>query len=106
RPEDSAIMVRTRRSRSIWVFVILSILLVAPKFHARATSPEQTDSGLAPVLHYIASDWDALTRSMTRCDSIVDPKLPEAALLYLPAGFPEPDSVKQLEQACKLRVEH
>jgi len=99
-------MVRTRRSGSIWVFVILSIFLVASKFHAGATSPEQTDSGLAPVLHYIASDWDVLTRSMTRCDSIVDPKLPEAALLYLPAGFPEPDSVKQLEQACKLRVEH
>ena len=58
------------------------------------------------MLHYIASDWDVLTRSMTRCDSIVDPKLPEAALLYLPASFPEPDSVKQLEQACKVRVEH
>jgi len=99
-------MVRTRRSGSIWVFVILSIFLVASKFHAGATSPEQTDSGLAPVLHYIASDWDVLTRSMTRCDSIVDPKLPEAALLYLPANFPEPDSVKQLEQACKVRVEH
>ena len=99
-------MVRTRRAGSIWVFVILSIFLVAPKFHAGATSPEQTDSGLAPVLHYIASDWDVLTRSMTRCDSIVDPKLPEAALLYLPASFAEPDSVKQLEQACKVRVEH
>ena len=99
-------MVRTRRSGSIWVFVILSIFLVAPKFHAGATSSEQTDSGLGPVLHYIASDWDVLTRSMTRCDSIVDPKLPEAALLYLPASFPEPDSVKQLEQACKVRVEH
>jgi alpha,alpha-trehalase len=58
------------------------------------------------VLQYIRSDWGVLTRSMTRCDSIVDPKLPEAALLYLPAGFSEPDSVKQLEQACKVRVEH
>ena len=99
-------MVRTRRAGSIWVFVILSIFLVAPEFHAGATSSEQTDSGMGPVLRYIASDWDVLTRSMTRCDSIVDPKLPEAALLYLPASFPEPDSVKQLEQACKVRVEH
>jgi alpha,alpha-trehalase len=98
-------MARARRAGSIWVFVILSIFLLAPKFHSGATSPEQTDSGLAPVLRYIASDWDVLTRSMTRCDSIVDPKLPEAALLYLPASFPEPDSVKQLEQACKVRVE-
>ena len=99
-------MVRTLRAGSIWVFVILSIFLVAPEFHAGATSSEQTDSGMGPVLRYIASDWDVLTRSMTRCDSIVDPKLPEAALLYLPASFPEPDSVKQLEQACKVRVEH
>src|SRR5580704_1324773 len=99
-------MVRTRRAGSIWVFVILSIFLLVPKCHVGATSSEQTDSGLDPVLHYIASDWDVLTRSMTRCDSIVDPKLPEAALLYLPANFPEPDSVKHLEQACKVRVEH
>jgi alpha,alpha-trehalase len=42
---------------------------------------------------------------MTRCESIVDPKLPEHAVLYLPQDFPEPDSVKKLESECKVQVE-
>jgi alpha,alpha-trehalase len=99
-------MVRTRPASLIWISVTLSISLFTFECHAGTTSSEQTDSGLGPVLHYIGSDWDVLTRSMTRCDSIVDPKLPAAALLYLPASFSEPDSVKQLEQACKVHVEH
>jgi alpha,alpha-trehalase len=74
--------------------------------YAPGVASAQTNPGLRPVLQYITSDWDVLTRSMTRCDSVVDPKLPDAALLYLPANFPEPDSVKQLEQACKVHVEH
>jgi alpha,alpha-trehalase len=99
-------MLRKLRAVSICISFIFSLFLLIPEFPAGATSPQQTGNGLAPVLHYIESDWDVLTRSMTRCDSIVDPKLPEAALLYLPASFPEPDAVKQLEQTCKIHVEH
>src|ERR1700678_16437 len=97
-------MLRRRLSSLPCISVILSISLFAFQFLPR-TSSAQTGTGLGPVLQYIASNWDVLTRSMTRCDSVVDPKLPEAALLYLPANFPEPDSVKQLEQACKVHVE-
>ena len=96
----------TRLANWVWFYIVLSISLVAVQCPAAAAFAERTDTGLGPVLQYIGSDWDALTRSMTRCDSIVDPKLPEAALLYLPASFSEPDSVKQLERACKVRVEH
>jgi alpha,alpha-trehalase len=99
-------MGRTARTSLTWISVILSISLFAPACHAGTASAAQADRGLDAVLQYIHSDWDVLTRSMTRCDSIVDPKLPETALLYLPANFPEPDSVKQLEQNCKVRVEH
>jgi alpha,alpha-trehalase len=99
-------MVRTRRASLIRISPLLLIALCALQCYAGPASAEQNAGGLAPVLQYIRSDWDVLTRSMTRCDSIVDPKLPEAALLYLPANFAEPDSVKQLEQACKVRVEH
>lgn len=67
--------------------------------------PEASTSRLQAILDYIRSDWDLLTRSMTRCDSVVDPKVPEASLLYLPAGFPEPDSVKKLQSSCRVRVE-
>jgi alpha,alpha-trehalase len=99
-------MVRTRLPSLSWTSVILSIFLSTLEPRAGTPSSEQAGTGLGPVLRYIESDWDVLTRSMTRCDSIVDPKLPEAALLYLPASFPEPDSVKRLEQACKLHVDH
>ena len=70
-----------------------------------AAPPEASTSRLQAILDYIRSDWDLLTRSMTRCDSVVDPKVPEASLLYLPAGFPEPDSVKKLQSSCRVRVE-
>ena len=96
-------MIRMRRASLIFS-VILAISLSA--FECFSGTVSAQPDGLNRVLQYIHSDWDVLTRSMTRCDSIVDPKLPEAALLYLPANFPEPDSVKQLEHACKVRVEH
>src|ERR1700719_4733155 len=96
-------MFRTRFTSRIWFYLLLSISLAT--LQSRAATTKQTDTGLEPILQYIGTNWDALTRSMTRCDSIVDPKLPEAALLYLPTNFSEPDSVKQLRQTCKLRVE-
>jgi alpha,alpha-trehalase len=95
-------MVRMRRAISIYISLV--VLLCHPL--VECSSATNSTDGLTPVLQYIHSDWDVLTRSMTRCDSVIDPKLPEAALLYLPANFPEPDSVKQLKQACKVRVEH
>jgi len=99
-------MVLTRRANLISISVVLSTFLLTPQGYAGPPSSGETGRGLSPILQYIASDWNVLTRSMTRCDSIVDPKLPETALLYLPANFSEPDSVKQLEKACKVRVEH
>ena len=98
-------MLRKRLSSFTFSYVILSVFLLAFECFPRIASA-QTEPGLGPILQYITSDWDVLTRSMTRCDSVADPKLPEAALLYLPADFPEPDSVKQMEKACKIRVEH
>ncbi|HWY55823.1 MAG TPA: trehalase family glycosidase [Terriglobales bacterium] len=99
-------MLRAQRARLIWISLFFLISLDAFHTYARPASPEQTKGGLVPVLQYIRSDWDVLTRSMTRCDSVVDPKLPEAVVLYLPADFAEPDSVKQLEHDCKVHVEH
>jgi len=66
-----------------------------------------TDSqGLKPILAYISTAWDTLTRSMTECQSIVDPKISAASVLYLPQGFAEPESVKSLVGHCNVRVEH
>ena len=43
---------------------------------------------------------------MTECQSIVDPKISAASVLYLPQGFAEPESVKSLVGHCNVRVEH
>ncbi|PYV20403.1 MAG: hypothetical protein DMG24_22865, partial [Acidobacteria bacterium] len=61
---------------------------------AQATS--QT-SGIEDILQYISSGWGSLTRSMAKCDTVSDPKAPEKSVVYLPAGFPIPLAVQNLE---------
>src|SRR5262249_48726929 len=53
----------------------------------------------------ISSAWDTLTRSMTNCETITDPKLTEASILYVPAHFPIPPTVRELQNRCKVKVE-
>jgi alpha,alpha-trehalase len=43
---------------------------------------------------------------MTDCQSVVDPKLKVAPVLYLPAGFTAPPAVQKLTADCNVRVEH
>ena len=74
---------------------------------ALAAPAENSDKqGLQPILTYISSAWDTLTRSMTDCQSVVDPKLAQASVLYLPAGFAEPATVQQMTSKCSVRVQH
>ena len=68
--------------------------------------PAPEAQGLKPVLDYISAAWDTLTRSMTDCQSFVDPKIKAAPVLYLPAGYAEPATVQKLAANCNLRVEH
>jgi alpha,alpha-trehalase len=87
--------------------VLLTVVCgVLSQGHAIAQSAAPQGRGLEPVLSYISNAWDTLTRSVTDCQSIVDPKMKEAPVLYLPAGMAEPDSVKKLSSECKVRVEH
>ena len=65
-----------------------------------------TSAALSPVRSYISKGWDELTRSMTRCDSIVDPKLASKAVLYLPADFAGPPAVQKLQSQCRVEVQH
>ena len=41
-------------------------------------------SNLQAILEYISSSWTVLSRSTTTCAAVADPKLSDAALLYLP----------------------
>ncbi len=99
-----------RKPRRIVPFLLRSTLVfaifcaVAERGTPASVAPE--GQGLKPILDYISSGWDTLTRSMTECKSIVDPKIATAPVLYLPAGLIEPQSVKTLTASCNVRVEH
>jgi alpha,alpha-trehalase len=69
-------------------------------------SANPPSDGLKPILSYIDSAWDTLTRSMTDCQTLVDPKLNVAPVLYLPANFPVPAAVEKLATDCHVRIEH
>jgi alpha,alpha-trehalase len=89
------------------LFVLVSILcgsLTQTPLAGQSTAVQ--GRGLQPVLAYISTAWDTLTRSVTDCQSLVDPKLKEAPVLYLPAGMAEPPAVGKLSSECNVRVEH
>ena len=57
-------------------------------------------------MDYISSAWDSLTRSVSDCKSVVDPKIKVSPVIYLPAGFNEPQALRKLASECDVRVEH
>jgi alpha,alpha-trehalase len=68
--------------------------------------PSTAGPQVRAILDYISQAWDVLTRSTSNCDAVVDPKLTEATVLYVPAGYAIPASIEKLAQQCNLRVEH
>ncbi len=69
-------------------------------------SPPASVAQATSILDYIHKSWDTLSRSMSDCHSLVDPKLNGApAILYLPAEVPEPPEVAALKTKCNVDVE-
>jgi alpha,alpha-trehalase len=60
--------------------------------------------GLEPILDYIAKSWDTLTRSMEECTTVVDPKLAENSVLYLPAELAVPSNIAEMQKRCHIQV--
>jgi alpha,alpha-trehalase len=84
----------------LWMICAVAAAQAAPAASASA------NQGLKPILNYISSAWDTLTRSMTDCVSVVDPKIKVAPVLYLPAEVAEPPAVHKLATDCSVRIEH
>ncbi len=55
---------------------------------------------------YIHNGWDTLSRSMTECKSLVDPKVNAPPLLYLPLGTPTPPELLRLRSQCNIQIAH
>ena len=92
--------------RRFLVVAVISAAAAAQTTATPAAAQAPADQGLKPVLSYISSAWDTLTRSMTDCASVVDPKIKVAPVLYLPKDFAEPAAVQKLAADCNVRVEH
>src|ERR1700730_15387663 len=103
----SAAAPRIGRSYRLIFLALFAIWLPLASTWTDAAEPKSSapDGGLAPILSYISSAWDTLTRSMTDCQTVVDPKLTEASVLYLPAYFPAPLAVQELHRRCQIHVE-
>jgi alpha,alpha-trehalase len=95
----------SRWQQFVFAFVISIAVGSVPEI-ASAQTPPARDQGLDPIRQYIAAGWDSLTRSLTECKTIVDPKLAAAAVLYIPADFETPAAVQQLQKQCNVQAQH
>jgi alpha,alpha-trehalase len=84
------------------IALALTLLLGSPPAILAQSAPA---NDITDVLTYIEHTWDVLTRSPLDCKTVLDARNPEHSVLYLPANYPEPESVKQLESKCKIAVE-
>ena len=88
----------------------LSCLLIygaiAPRAIANDQSTPTSTWALTPILEYISASWNNLTRSMSDCNSVADPKITVRPLLYLPAGFPVTPALQKLHADCDVDIEH
>ncbi len=95
-----------RVAKHVWALLPAVVLYVAASYGASSARTAEALQNDADVLQYISATWKSLTRSMTDCSSLVDPKVSKPPVLYLPADFNEPPSVKALTSTCKVDVEH
>src|SRR6266700_964031 len=94
-----------RRCRMVLLLLLVSIVLPASVFAGEGGETESAKTkGLEPILDYISKSWYTLTRSMEDCSTVVDPKLAENSVLYLPAGFSVPAQVTEMQRRCHVQV--
>jgi len=85
--------------------LVISLRANEPPAPTPENSAGQTaGEGLKPILSYIATGWDTLTRSMNDCSTLVDSKLAAKSILYVPADFTVPDNVRALEIKCNIEI--
>jgi alpha,alpha-trehalase len=88
------------------LLVLAAALAVDTQAAAAQAAGTQTSGVPDPeaTVRFIHASWDSLIRSMTDCHSLVDPKVTEPPVLYLPAGYATPKDVLAVEQQCHVRV--
>jgi alpha,alpha-trehalase len=91
------------RYQKVAVAAVIFFAICPEGFAQEAANKE---AGLGQIRSYIAAGWDTLTRSMVDCNTVVDPKLAAASVLYLPADFDTPAAVQEMQKRCSVQVKH
>jgi alpha,alpha-trehalase len=100
----SPMIAMLRRKSGLRVTILLVGYLFAAAGGAKAVPRTNLSQQLSATLHYISQAWNLLTRSMDECKTVYDPKAPNESAVYLPAGFPVPQQVAQLEASCPVHA--
>jgi alpha,alpha-trehalase len=87
---------------ALWAFVLAGVAGVCLTGQVWAQSQEASP---AATEKYISGAWAMLTRSMSECKTVVDPKLPTATVMYVPADLPVPPEVAAMGVKCHVDVE-
>jgi alpha,alpha-trehalase len=84
--------------------ILLAVMLSTSSMIAQ--SSRQNTPANEKIVAYIDEGWNTLSRSMSDCQSLVDPKVKTAPVLYLPAGMPTPPAIAIAHQQCNVEVLH
>lgn len=79
--------------------LLLAVLALPGRQAADPTAPDPQ-----ATLGYIHAAWASLTRSTTECRSLVDVKVTETPVLYLPAEIALPPGLATVEQECRIKI--
>ena len=85
---------------------LLLVLLSVAAFGQSQPESRTPSTNLDQILSYIHTGWDSLTRSTSSCRGIPDSKVATAPVVYLPADFPMPKDLEQIQHDCKVTVAH
>jgi alpha,alpha-trehalase len=88
------------RSPVLWLGLLGTALVAC----AQSAPGPRSAATPQPIDAYIHSAWGTLTRSMSDCASIADPKLKSTPVLYLPRDLALPADVAALQKQCHVRV--
>src|ERR1051326_2984109 len=89
--------------RMISALLLFCIMVPASVFAEENGTEAEKTKGLEPILSYISRSWDTRTRSMEDCSTVVDPKLAEHSVLYLPADVPISAQVEEMQRRCHVQ---
>ena len=94
--------IQQTRGRAL-ALVALAGFFTAPQVKAQMPVAKPGSESIDTYIHH---GWDSLSRSMSECKSLVDPKVTTPPLLYLPLGAATPPELLRLRSQCQIRIAH